>query len=139
MNLMKLKKIMILGVLKFFLFLYLTLISFTNFAYGEPIEALFAEIQILDKITAKVKTYNIATNGYLEVDTLKIEIYACYKTPPEQVPENYVLLKIFDDGDIKDNKLIYQGWMISSSPASTPLEHPIYDLWLKECKIVNDF
>ena len=29
--------------------------------------------------------------------------------------------------------------MISSSPAATPLEHPIYDLWLKDCKIKTDF
>ena len=29
--------------------------------------------------------------------------------------------------------------MISSSPAATPLEHPIYDLWLNDCKIEIDF
>ena len=33
---------------------------------------------------------------------------------------------------------IFQGWMISSSPAATPFEHPIYDVWLKECKIDTD-
>ena len=28
---------------------------------------------------------------------------------------------------------IYKGWMISSLPDVTPLEHPIYDLWLLGC------
>ena len=35
--------------------------------------------------------------------------------------------------DVNNKKNIYQGWMISSSPATTPLEHPIYDLWIKSC------
>ena len=30
---------------------------------------------------------------------------------------------------------VYKGWMISSSPDVTPLEHPIYDLWLVDCKV----
>ena len=34
------------------------------------------------------------------------------------------------------NKNFYRGWMISSSPEVTPLEHPIYDLWLIGC--IND-
>ena len=55
------------------------------------------------------------------------------------MPEDYALLRIYDYLDKTDNKLIYQGWMISSSPSSTPLEHPIYDLWIKDCKIDKDF
>ena len=40
--------------------------------------------------------------------------------------------------EVKDNFQeqeisIYKGWMISSSPDVTPLEHPIYDLWLLGC------
>ena len=36
-----------------------------------------------------------------------------------------------------ENNLIYKGWMISSSPDVTPLEHPIYDLWLLGCSNDN--
>ena len=34
-----------------------------------------------------------------------------------------------------NNQSAYKGWMISSSPDVTPLEHPIYDLWLIDCKV----
>ena len=34
-----------------------------------------------------------------------------------------------------EKEFIYQGWMISSSPSTTPLEHPIYDVWLQDCLI----
>ena len=130
---MKLKKNMILGFRRFLLIINILFFSYP--LSGEPIEARLAVIQILDKITAKVKTYEISNNHSLKLGSLNIEIYTCFKSPPEEIPENYVLLKIYDNLSKGDDQLIYQGWMISSSPASTPLEHPIYDLWLKECKM----
>ena len=127
---------MTLGILKFSLFLIFLFYPFPS--YAEPVETNIAEIQILDKITAKVKTYNIKKNNSLKIDSLNVEIYACFKSPPEEIPEDYVLLKIYDSIDNSKNNLIYQGWMISSSPSATPLEHPIYDLWLKDCKLDKD-
>ena len=70
---------------------------------------------------------------------MNIEVYACFTSPPEEIPEDYVLIRIYDEMNTVDVQLIYQGWMISSSPSSTPLEHPIYDLWLKDCKMETDF
>lgn len=128
---------MILGVHRFLLIFNIIFFSFS--LQSEPIEARFAEIQILDKITAKVKTYEILINQNLRVGSLNVEIYACFVNPPEKIPEDYVLLRIYDEMNKEDNQLIYQGWMISSSPASTPLEHSIYDLWLKDCKMESDF
>ena len=128
---------MILGLHKFLIILITT--SFALTLRGQPIEVNVAEIQILDKITAKVKSYEILSNQNLNIGSLKIEVFACFTNPPEEIPEDYVLLKIYDDIDNHNQNLIYQGWMISSSPASTPLEHPIYDLWLKDCKTESEF
>jgi len=127
---------MILGVLRFFLFVFL----FTSLpSKSEPLEGYLVKLQILDKITAEVFTFDIKIDQDLKFGSLIIEVYACYKNPPKEIPENFVLLKIFDKINDINLKKIYQGWMISSSPASTPLEHPIYDLWLKDCKIKKDF
>jgi len=106
---------------------------------AESIEGNSVTIQILDKITAKVETIQVKVNESIKFESLIIEIYTCYKNPPEKVPENFVLLRIYDQINKLDQKLLYQGWMISSSPAITPLEHPIYDLWLKDCSIKTDF
>jgi len=122
-----------LGNLNFFLIIIYLFISFS--IQSKPIEGSLATIQILDKITARVETIEIKISSTYFLDPLKIEVYACYTNPPEEIPENFVLLKIFDKLNNQNEKLIYQGWMISSSPASSPLEHPIYDLWIKDCKI----
>ena len=119
-------------VLIIFLFFY----SFNS--YGDPIEGYSVKLQVLDKITSQINTIKINVNDTHEYGTLKIEIYACYKRPPEEIPEDFVLLKIFDTLNENNLEKVYQGWMISSSPAATPFEHPIYDVWVMECKIDNN-
>ena len=127
---------MSLGNLKL-IFLLFFFLSFS--AQAASLEGNIVEIQILDKITSKVKTIEIKVNEFKKLESLRIEVYACYKKPPKEIPEDFVLLRIYDQIEQTKKELIYQGWMISSSPASTPFEHPIYDLWIKDCKIEKDF
>ena len=124
------------GTHKLFIIIYYFFCS--TFAFAEPIEGFAVNLQVLDKITAKIETIEINVNDTYEFGTLKIEIYACYKRPPEEIPEDFILLKIFDTLQEDNLENVYQGWMISSSPAATPFEHPIYDVWVKECKIDKD-
>ena len=136
---MQLKVNMNPGSLKSLLiFLLFIFISPSSILHSEPLEGVLVEIQILDKITARVQTLEIKVNDSNSFESLNIEIFACYKNPPEEIPEDFVLLRIYDNLYEVENKLIYQGWMISSGPAATPLEHPIYDLWLIECKVDID-
>ena len=96
----------------------------------------FARLKLLDKTTNKVSQKQLEVNSNTNWDSLNIKIYACYSSPPEEIPENYVLLEI-NDKLIEEKEYIYRGWMISSSPDVRPLEHPIYDLWLIDCIIDN--
>ena len=60
---MQLKVNMNPGSLKFLLiFLFLIFLSPTFILHSEPLEGVLAEIQILDKITARVKTLEIKVN-----------------------------------------------------------------------------
>tara|TARA_B100001123_G_scaffold423893_1_gene534610 strand:- start:47 stop:424 length:378 start_codon:yes stop_codon:yes gene_type:complete len=121
---------MSLGLLKIFLlFLF-----FSASLIAEPIAGNFATFKLLDKITNKVSQKEIEVNSIVNWDSLNIQIYSCYSTPPEEIPEDYVLLEV-KDMLTKNNQYLYRGWMISSSPDVTSIEHPIYDLWLVDCKI----
>jgi len=124
------------GIHKLLLIIFFTFLSFGTFS--EPVEGYAVNLQILDKITSQIKTIEIYVNDTYDFSTLKIEIYACYKRPPEEIPEDFVLMRIFDTLEKKYSDKVFQGWMISSSPSATPFEHPIYDVWVKECKINKD-
>ena len=134
---MQLKVNMSLGLLKLIKILLILFLSFS--VKANPIEGIKVELKILNKIAAKVKNIEINVNDSFIHETLDIKIYACYKNPPEDIPEDFVLLKIKDNSDFTNSELIYQGWMISSSPVVTPFEHPIYDLWLVNCRTEIDF
>ena len=93
----------------------------------EPLEII---LKYLNKDTWIEKT--ISVNDSDVIETIKIEVYACFTEPPDEISEDYVLINVKDNFK-NEGKSIYKGWMISSSPEVTPLEHPIYDLWLLGC------
>ena len=102
---------------------------------AETIEKKYASFKLLNKTTNKVSTKDILVSSKISWETLNIEVLYCGSTPPTEIPEDYVLIDVYDTIN-NENINIYKGWMISSSPDVTPLENPIYDLWLVDC--IND-
>ena len=124
----KKKKIINLGLLirvTFFFLLPLTVSA-------ETIEKKYASFKLLNKTTNKVSTKDILVSSKISWETLNIEVLYCGSTPTTEIPEDYVLIDVYDSIN-NENINIYKGWMISSSPDVTPLENPIYDLWLVDC------
>ena len=99
---------------------------------AETIEKKYASFKLLNKTTNKVSTKDILVSSKISWETLNIEVLYCGSTPPTEIPEDYVLIDVYDTIN-NENTNIYKGWMISSSPDVTPLENPIYDLWLADC------
>ena len=99
---------------------------------AETIEKKYASFKLLNKTTNKVSTKAILVSSKISWETLNIEVLYCGSTPPTEIPEDYVLIDVYDTIN-NENTNIYKGWMISSSPDVTPLENPIYDLWLVDC------
>jgi hypothetical protein len=122
-----------LGILiKIFLLLF-----FSFSIYGETIEKNYALFKLLNKTTNKVSQKKISVNQNIDWETLNIEVLYCASTIPTEIPEDYVLVDVYDNIN-KEKINIYRGWMISSLPSVTPLENPIYDLWLLDCINDND-
>ena len=112
--------------------IFLIVLFFCNQLQSEPLQMKFANFKLLDKISNNLIEDFIPVNGSKVIGTLEIEVYACLKEPPDEIPEDYVLIDVYDTIN-NENINIYKGWMISSSPDVTPLENPIYDLWLVDC------
>lgn len=89
-------------------------------------------LKILDKITARVFEVRGNVGGKINFGNLEILPLACYKTPVDEKPESAAHLKMIDRSKGTDT-VIFSGWMFASSPSLSSLEHPIYDVWVKEC------
>jgi len=92
----------------------------------------------LDKITARVTTFEVPVGGSVAFGTLRITLDACNKRPPEETPETTAFLEIDETrpGETTVTRL-FTGWMFASSPALSALEHPVYDVWVIDCRITE--
>ena len=92
---------------------------------------LVAELQALDKITARTTELRLPIGTEVAFGTLRITARACLKTPPTEPPESaaFLEIKVADPGTA--TKTAFTGWMFASSPSLSALEHPVYDVWVR--------
>ena len=90
----------------------------------------FAEIRAIDRITGRSFKLKVPIDTDVIFSNLVLNIKYCYKNPIDEEIENFAYLIVKDK---LLNKLIFQGWMFSSSPSLSSLEHPINDIWLLNC------
>lgn len=99
-----------------------------------PAAALEAVLQGLDKVTARVSTFSAPIGMAVRFGTLEVVVDTCVKKPPEEPPETAAFLDIYEIKPDVPRQKIFSGWMFASSPGLNPLEHPVYDVWLKDCR-----
>ena len=110
---------------------------FLTFASGAvhslSIEAGTALLQGLDKVTARVSTFEANLNQEVRFGTLEVIVKKCVKTPPEETPESAAFLEIRDIKPGQDLEILFTGWMFASSPSLSAMQHPVYDVWVIGC------
>ncbi len=121
-------------------------------------------LRALNKVTAKYTDVVIDIGETAGYGALELTPRYCDKRPPEDFPETSAFVEIVDKSarrksDYKhpvaaavekpaaaeaapeERKLpegmIFSGWMFKSSPALNGVEHPVYDVWVIDCKTVN--
>lgn len=93
-----------------------------------------AVLQGLDKVTARISTIEAPVGQAVRFGSLEITVRACRKHPPEEPPEAAAFIEIREKKADEEPKLLFSGWMFASSPALSTLQHPVYDLWVVDCK-----
>lgn len=95
-----------------------------------------AQLQALDKITARISTLDVAVGQPDQFGSLQIIVHACTYRPPTMAPEHAALMEIRNINHLGEvlEPPIFSGWMFASSPALNALEHPVYDVSVLACK-----
>jgi hypothetical protein len=91
-------------------------------------------LQALDKVTARVTTLEAPLGETVKYGSLEIIARACDKRPPEETPESAAFLDIWETRPGEPVQGVFRGWMFASSPALSAMEHPVYDVWVLDCK-----
>jgi hypothetical protein len=93
-----------------------------------------AVLQGLDKITARISRIEAPIGTPVRFGTLEILAKRCEKRPPEEPPEVAAYLEIREHRPGETAVDLFAGWMFASSPAVSSLEHPVYDVWVTDCR-----
>jgi hypothetical protein len=101
-------------------------------ATADPADTVILET--LDKISARVSRVEVPVGTTIIFGSLKITPRHCDKRPPEETPESSVFIEIVEELPDEQPKLEFSGWMFASSPALSALDHPVYDVWVVDCK-----
>ena len=88
----------------------------------------------LDKITGRIISFDVAIGETVQFGALQVTPRVCYTRPPTETPNTDAFLEVDEITLQNEIKRIFTGWMFAASPGLHAVEHPIYDVWLADCK-----
>jgi hypothetical protein len=101
---------------------------------GQKIKNAVAVFTGLDKITGRTITFDVWVNETVQFGALQVTPRTCYTRPATEAPNTTAFLEVDEITLQNEMKRIFTGWMFASSPGLHAVEHPIYDVWLIDCK-----
>jgi hypothetical protein len=88
----------------------------------------------LDKITGRITSFEVTVGETVQFGALQVTPRACYTRPPTETANTDAFIEVDEVTLQGEVRRIFNGWMFASSPGLNAVEHPIYDIWLTNCK-----
>ena len=100
---------------------------------AEDVRALSADgvsLKGLDKVSGEVADLDVRVGETAPVGRLEVTVGDCRYPEDNPTGEGFAWLTIRDTGR---DTVVFEGWMVASSPALNALDHPRYDIWVIRC------
>jgi hypothetical protein len=89
----------------------------------------------LDKITGRIIKFDADIGETVQFGALRVKTDACYTRPATETTNTDAFVEVDEITLQGEVKRIFSGWMFAASPGLHGVEHPIYDIWLTDCKV----
>lgn len=106
----------------------------STLALADKISHPTAVFSGLDKITGRIISFDVASDETVQFGSLQITPHACFTRPTTETPLTSGFVEVDEVQSTKENKRVFSGWMFAATPGLSGLEHPVYDVWLTDCK-----
>ena len=106
---------------------------------GTPMEERVATIGLVNKRNNETQDIEMSPGEARRVDDIIIRLSACERSAPwEELQQTGAFVQVFVNerrGTSSDTQWysVFSGWLFKESPSLNVVEHPIYDVWLKDC------
>ena len=88
----------------------------------------------LDKITGRIISFDVALGETVQFGALQVVPRVCFTRPPTEAAATDAFVEVSEVTLQGEVRRIFSGWMFAASPGLNAVEHPIYDVWLTDCK-----
>jgi hypothetical protein len=100
---------------------------------GKPV----AELQGLDKVTARTQRFYAPVGETTRFGTLEVTVGDCLVNTPDAPPESVAYLTIVDHKPGQPEEKLFAGWMFASTPSLSALDHGVYDVRVLACTMAQ--
>lgn len=111
-----------------------SLIGGLGAAQADRIKNPTAVFSGLDKITGRIVSFEVAVDETVQFGALQVTPRVCFTKPPTETPNTTSFIEVDEPGSEGKTKRVFSGWLFAASPGLHGLEHPVYDIWLVDCK-----
>ncbi|MEO0590070.1 MAG: DUF2155 domain-containing protein [Pseudomonadota bacterium] len=100
-----------------------------------PLAERVATIGLLNKRNNLSQDFQMRPGDVLEEGPVILRLSTCERTAPWEMPQEtgaFVQLDVLERG-ASEHRRVFSGWLFKDSPSLNVVEHPIYDVWVKDC------
>ncbi len=103
-------------------------------AQAAPIANPVAVFSGLDKITGRIITFDVLIDETVQFGALQVTPRLCHTRPPTEPGQTTAFVEVDEITLSNQVQRLFTGWMFAASPGLHAVEHPVYDVWLINCK-----
>ena len=104
-----------------------------------PLAERVATIGLLNKRNNLTRDLKLRPGQSQRVDNVIVKLSACERTAPwEDPPETGAFVQVFveERATVREPlawRKVFSGWLFKNAPSLNVVEHPVYDVWVKDC------
>jgi len=107
--------------------------------YGTPVKDRVATLGLLNKRNNITQDIVLKSGEARRVGNVLVRLATCERTLPWERPaETGAFVQVFvEERADADSQLawrkVFSGWLFKNAPSLNVVEHPVYDVWVKDC------
>lgn len=107
--------------------------------FGTPVKDRVATIGLLNKRNNETQDLIMKSGEARRVGNVIVRLATCERTLPWETPaEVGAFVQVFVEERARTSepltwRKVFSGWLFKNSPSLNAVEHPVYDVWVKDC------
>lgn len=107
--------------------------------HGTPVKDRVATLGLINKRNNITQNVVMKPGESRRIGNVIIKLATCERTAPWEDPQEtgaFVQLFVEERANVQDKLAwhkVFSGWLFKNAPSLNVVEHPVYDVWIKDC------